>query len=765
MIQEKNNVFVLSNEQFSYLLRVTDEGRLEHLHFGGPASAEDADALTCQYGLGWGGTVCEKGCQSPETRPMEWSGSGRGDYRETPLEREDGSTDFRYIGYEILPSVVPMQGELPQAQGPAETLQIRMEDTAARLRLTLYWTVFDTAVTRRAVVTNIGETPQVLRKCMSTCMDLNGVYEMTTLNGSWSAEAQRWTAPVGPSRLVNESTVGFSSAQHNPGFMLSEPDATEEAGRVFGFNLIYSGNHYASAQRSFHGLTRVMQGISPDHFRWALAPGESFETPEAVMTFSAAGFNGMSKAMHRFINEHIVPEAWRYRPRPVLYNSWEGCLFDFTQGRLLKLARKARDLGCELFVLDDGWFGRRKDDTAGLGDYDVNKKKLPDGLEGLAREVRKLGMDFGLWFEPEAVNEDSALFEAHPDWAMTEPDRETLYGRNELLLDLTKEPVRDYIVESVGHILDTVPISYVKWDMNRNSAALGAKAHRYILGLYDVLRRIFGPRPQVLLESCSSGGNRFDLGMMCFSPQVWTSDDTDPVERRRIQQDVSYLYPLSVMGAHVSASPNVQTLRDTPLFTRGNTAFFGVLGYELDLQDLLPTEEKEIRAQIEFYKTYREVFQYGSFRRLKTAEGYAWQVSRTEPECHIAAVFHDLVHAGPGYETLRMTGLEADRRYRITSRPQRLRVGRFGALVKHIAPIPVSLNGMVLRMADRHYEMMDGEQTDEASGGALMAGWQLASRFTGTGYNPSLRVQGDFGSNVYVAEPIEKTIQKTEETV
>ena len=451
--------------------------------------------------------------------------------------------------------------------------------------------------------------------------------------------------------------------------------------------------------------------------------------------------------MHTFVNDHIIPRYWQNRPRPVLYNSWEGCVFNFNQHRLLDLANRAKDLGCELFVLDDGWFGQRNSDKAGLGDYAVNKKKLPGGMEGLSEKIRAKGMQFGLWFEPESVNPDSDLYRAHPDWALTD-GFDPVFGRNQLLLDLTKGEVRDYIVENVSHLLDSAKISYVKWDMNRHSIALGAKAHAFVLGLYDVLRRIFEPRPGVLLESCSSGGNRFDLGMMCFSPQVWTSDDTDPIERLAIQEGCSYLYPQSVMGAHVSASPHAQTLRATPFSTRANVAFFGCLGYELDLKHLLPVEIKEIKAQIAFYKQYREVFQYGVFRRTNLG----WQVS--DGNVTLTGVFHGLVHAAPGYEQLRLSGLEADARYRVTSLVQTIRVGQFGNLLKHVAPVNIDPNGQLLRLADRHVTLPGGAEELTVSGAALMSGIPLRPLFRGTGYDRNQRTQGDFGSDIYVAEKI-----------
>ena len=745
MILCKDNVFLLKNDTLSYLFRVGKYGELQHLHFGAPVDIDDAEAFSCRPGLGWGSSVllCDEDSASClDDYALEWSGSGRGDYRESPLEI-GVSTDLRYVNYRILNGIAPMTSALPQARGECQTLEITMEQTG--LRAKLYYTLFETALTRRVVLENTGDAPVHLHKCMSFSMDIAGHYHLTSFHGGWSAEMRKNTAPVGGAKVVVESLTGASSNRHNPGFMLHEADATETAGRVYGFNLIYSGNHYASAQLSMHGLTRVMQGVNPSNFCRHLAAGEVFETPEAVMTVSDAGFGGMSLLMHRFVNKHIVPVYWRNRPRPVLYNSWEGCMFHFNQHRLLDLADRAKDLGCELFVLDDGWFGKRDDDKSGLGDYNVNTKKLPAGMAGLAKAICKKGLQFGLWFEPESVSPDSELYRAHPDWALTDAHPDVL-GRHQLLLDLTKPEVRDYIVKSVSGILDSAAISYVKWDMNRHSIALGEKSYDFILGLYDVLRRIFEPRPEVLLESCSSGGNRFDLGMICFSPQVWCSDDTDPIERLTIQGNLSYLYPQSTFGAHVSAAPHAQTLRTTPLTTRGNVAFFGLLGYELDLKHLLSVEVKEIKAQIAFYKKYQEVFQYGIWRRGKQG----WQVSLGKVT--IAGVFHGLVHAAPAYETLKVAGLKADQRYSVLSREQSMRLGQFGALIKHVSPVEVDPNGLILRAADRRVELPDGQEELTATGAALMSGIMLKPLFRGTGYDKNQRTYGDFGSNVYVIE-------------
>ena len=748
MIECKNGLFHLRNHALSCLLRVNRYGLLEQVHFGAPVRSEDADALAPQPGLGWGSSLLlnDKDSEScPDVMALAWSGSGRGDFRESPLEMDGASTNFTYVNHRVLDASPIMDCGLPQTHGKGETLEILMDQPGARL--TLYFTLFDTAMTRRAVLENTGEKAIELHKLMSFSVDIPGSYTMTGFHGGWAAEMQRCDTPVGGSRVVNESATGASSNQHNPGFLLSETDATEDSGKVYGFNLIYSGNHYAAAQLSPQGFTRIMQGISPANFCRTLAQGEKFETPEAVLCYSGAGFGGLSVRMHRFVMDHVIPEYWRNQERPVLYNSWEGCMFDFNQSRLMDLAHRAKNLGCELFVLDDGWFGSRNNDTAGLGDYNVNMKKLPQGLSGLAQKINKLGMEFGLWFEPESVNEDSDLYRAHPDWALTD-GYPTIYGRHQLLLDLTKAEVRNYIVENVSRVLDSANISYVKWDMNRHSVAVGTKAHDYILGLYDVLRRIFGPRPEILLESCSSGGNRFDLGMLCFGPQVWCSDNTDPISRLDIQGNLSYLYPQSAFGAHVSASPHAQTLRATPLSTRGNVSFFGCLGYELDLKHLVGVEVQEIKHQIELYKAHRRLFQFGTFRRLKNG----WQVSANGVTA--AGVFHKLVDAAPGYEQLRLKGLDAGKTYHLRTRAQKIRIGQFAHLLKHVAPVDLNPEGTVIRTADKLYALDDGVEGYRVSGSALMSGILLQPLFRGTGYDTRQRTQGDYGSNVYIIEEV-----------
>ena len=543
-------LFHLRTEHSSYLFRVTPQGQLEHLHYGAPVRDADAEALALKRTMPYGDSVLYPGGGAAyclDVLPLEWSGAGRGDYRPSPVEfvTDSGSwtADFEYVGHTITPGSTETRCDLPTAYGGDMTLAVLLRDEAADAELRLYYPTYpdEDVITRRAELVCTGAGLSI-RKLMSLSLDLaERDLKMTTFTGNWIREAHRHDAAV-EGTLINESRTGFSSNRANPGFILSERAADERRGRVWGFNLVYSGNHMSCVSADPRGTVRVMSGISPDRFEWRLGTGESFETPEAVMCFSAEGLGGMSRAMHDFVNRHIVRGPWAGRGRPVLVNAWEGFMFDFDARRLLSVARRAKAMGAELFVMYDGWFIVRDDDTGGLGDYEPDAKKLPEGVSGLAREVKKLGLGFGIWVEPEAVSPKSRLYAAHPDWAITEPGREPVYGRNELLLDLTRGEVRDYLVDSVTRLLDSAEISYVKWDMNRQMAGVGgAYSHRYILGLYEVLHRVFDARPDILFESCSSGGNRFDLGMLCFSPQIWASDDTDPIERLDIQRGLSYL--------------------------------------------------------------------------------------------------------------------------------------------------------------------------------------------------------------------------------
>ena len=774
MIENKNGLFRLTTNETSYWFRVTTFGHLEHIHYGTRLHDQDPEGLVLKRSALIGSSVVYDPSDPTyclDSMCLEWSGIGRGDYRHSPAELKmpDGSfaCDFVYRSHRVIKGTAEME-TLPSAYSDSDdcdTLELTFEDQSNSVILLLYYTVFEQTdvITRRAVLKNNNEKPLVIRRLMSMMVDLpNKNYRLVTFDGGWIKEAHRHERPVAYGLYVNSSTTGASSNRHNPGFLLAEPGTTETYGGIYGFNLVYSGNHYGAVELSNHDITRVQLGINPHCFEWTLNQGEQFETPEAVMTYSDGGFNGLGSHFHDFVNNHIVRGDWKGKERPVLINNWEAHFFKFNQSKLLRLARQAKRLGVELFVLDDGWFGARNDDFTGLGDYWVNKKKLPQGLPRFADKIRKTGMAFGLWVEPEMINEDSDLFRAHSEYAVRTPGKAPALGRNQLVLDLCNPDVRDYIVESVGRILDEANISYVKWDMNRHISDAfspllqdqGEFFHRYILGLYDVLTRIFRLRPHILLESCASGGNRFDLGMLCFSPQVWTSDDTDPIERLKIQGGLSCLYPLSTMGAHVSEAPHQQTLRRTPLTTRFNVACFGCLGYEMDLKYLTRVERKEIKEQIAFYKTHRRTFQYGRFAQLPAQKSNKvhWQCTAADGSEAIAGFFQTQAAASEGYDYLPLTGLNPDARYTVSTRPQSLFIKRFGGLVKHILPVSLNPDGILLRTAGRFYRLTDCVEHYEAYGDMLNTGIRLNNQFVGSYYNEHTRLLGDFGSNLYLVK-------------
>ena len=770
MITVKNNVFKLDTQSTSYIFTITPHGHPQHIYYGHYLPAADVEALVLKNNITLG-SVVEYDKQTPgyslETMLLEYSGIGKGDFRHTPLEciMPDGSftTDFVYESHSVSAEAYRDDCGLPFAAGPAQTLSMCFVDKKyTGAVLVLNYTVFDgcNVIARNAELHNGTDGDLFIRKFMSAMVDLpESDYTLLTLDGSWAKETHIHQRPVSYGISVNDSTTGGSSNRHNPAFMLKGPRTYEEQGEAIGFNLIYSGNHYSAVEKGTHDTLRVMCGINPHCFLWKLKPGQQFVTPQVIMSYTQRGINGLMANMHDFVNNHIIREEFRNSQRPVVVNNWEATFFHFSRRKLLALAHRAKMLGVEMFVLDDGWFGNRNSDRAGLGDWTVNTKKLPGGITGLCKRINRMGLRFGLWFEPECVNEDSELYRSHPDWAIQVPGRTPSLGRNQLVLDLTRREVRDYIVDAVDRVLSNANIEYVKWDYNRHisdmySAGLknqGEFFHRYILGLYEVLRRIFVEKhPKVLLESCSSGGNRFDLGMLCYSPQIWTSDDTDAAERLDIQRGVYCFYPPSAVSAHVSMTPNQQTLRDAPLSSRFNVAAFGVLGYELDFGELTPHERRQIKEQIAFYKAHRRTFQYGRFRRYfpRPGERESWQITGGEET--LAAIYNLSYHTGPARDVLRILNAESGKRYQMDSVKQYLRIGRFGGLIKHVSPVPVRADGFIMRFVDRHFAMTDGQEHYSCSGEALQAGIPLAMQYSGTGYDPSLRILGDWGSSMYL---------------
>lgn len=617
---------------------------------------------------------------------------GVGDFRVPALvvEAPDGSTvlDLRYAGHRIAAGKPKLPGVLPatyvEDDAEADTLEIDLTDAPTGVAVTLSFTLFrDWPVAARSMrVVNAGSARVVVRTAMSAALDLpDDDWRLITLSGSWARERFPYDRPLVPGRQGVGSLRGGSGNEHNPFLALRRPDATEATGECWGIALAWSGNFLAEAEVGHFGTTRARIGVHPEHFAWPLEPGASLTTPEALLAWSDAGVGGMSSALHGLLGRRMARGPWRDRPRPILLNNWEGTYFDFDHDRIVAMARAAKAMGIELFVLDDGWFGRRDNDDRSLGDWVVDRRKLPHGLDGLAREVKSLGLLFGLWIEPEMVNPDSDLFRAHPDWAIGVPGRKRTESRQQLVLDFANPAVVDHIASAIGDVIASAPIDYIKWDWNRFitepfSPTLppdrqGEFFHRYTLGMYELYERLTTRFPNVLFESCASGGARFDAGILAWAPQGWTSDDTDAVERLRIQWGTSLAYPQSSMGAHVSAVPNHQTGRVAPLDFRAAVAMFGAFGYELDPTAMPEADLAAVRRQVAFYAERRELLQYGRLARLRSpfeADGNetAWMVSSDDGARALVAHYRVLSRPWPLRDRLPVRGLDPAARYAVT---------------------------------------------------------------------------------------------------
>jgi alpha-galactosidase len=580
-------------------------------------------------------------------------------------------------------------------------------------------------------------------------------FDLITLDGAWIRERHSHRRALNYGKIEISSRKGISSPDHNPFLILCDEKTTESSGGAYGFALVYSGNHNCSAEVNTHDNTRVQMGINHFDFSWNLAKNSSFQAPEAVLAYSDKGLSGLSTIFHNFIRHNIVRGLWQFKERPVLINNWEATYFDFNEKKLLKLARDAKDLGIELFVLDDGWFGKRNDDKSSLGDWYVNLKKLPRGLKGLADKIKKMGLDFGIWVEPEMISIDSDLYRKHPEWMVQSPYRDPSPGRYQFLLDLTNSNVCAYIYQSMKDLFNSADISYVKWDMNRNFSDLFSSAlpmnqqkefsHRYVLGLYSILEKLTSDFPHILFESCASGGGRFDLAMFKYMPQIWTSDDTDAVERLQIQWGSSLFAPLSVLGAHVSAVPNHQVIRNTPIESRFNTAAFGLLGYELDVSKLTNFEKKVIKKQISFY-------------RIKDPVGKGlclWVVVSENKEKAILGYYQVLANPNPSTERYQIPGLNEDILYHIQNREQFMDIRQFGDLINMILPVEIKTDGFIHSKMANNY-MYKLEKTEfNAYGDQLMArGFVPKQQFYGTGLDEHNAYIGDFGSRLFILKSI-----------
>lgn len=788
MIKIFDNTYVIESKNSSYVFRVTKTGHLEHLYYGKRIivnSAKDADALEINCAIAPGNTILynnESGI-SFENRLSEMSQKGKGDIGESfiELEYEDGMTtsDFTFSGLAMIGNK-PEYSALPTAyvneDDNVSSLKLLLTDKEYGLIMESYYTVYyDTdVITRQNILINKSDKKVKIKRLMSMQLDFDrSDYVFTTFNGAWAREMNRNDFIVTSGKHINSSNAGTSSNRANPFVMLSENNATEDSGKCYGMNLIYSGNHYECAEVNNSDHLRFVSGINPENFGYILEPSQSFEAPEAVFTFSADGFNGMSNNMHRFVRENIVRGKYKKKDRPILLNSWEASYFAINEHKLLNLAKKAKEVGIELFVMDDGWFLNRDDDTKALGDWDVDKSKLPNGLKGLAKKINDLGLEFGIWVEPEMVNENSNLYKKHPEWVIMHNEHPHSTGRNQMILNLGNEVVQNFIIDKMSEVFSSANISYVKWDMNRifsdyyshdyESDKMCELSHRYILGLYRVMKELTERFPDILFEGCASGGNRFDLGILCYFPQIWASDNTDAICRTTIQTGYSYGYPRSVMSAHVSGVPNHQTLRVTPLDTRFNVASIGILGYECNLCDLSKAELDEIRDQIAFYKEKRHLLQWGSFYRGRSFKNNnvssenitEWTIVSEDKNEAIAIMVQSMVTPNKPLRKIYIKGLDAQKKYSLTNRQLKYSIKAFGDLINTVTKVHVKKDSAVHNIIDKFYKLDSEKENIEGYGITFMeSGVNLKQGFAGTGFGDNVATFQDYGSRLYIINSI-----------
>ena len=688
---EKTREFHLYNQEISYIIKILDNDQPGQLYYGKRLTHREDFSHLFEYAMRDMSPYAFEGNStfSLENIKQEYPTFGCGDMRfpAYEIERENGShvVEFVYKEHKIYDGKPKLEG-LPatyvESDDEAQTLELVLEDTSINTRIVLLYTIYEAfPVIARSVRFECDSDEKItLLSAMSACVDLpDKDYEMIDLAGVWARErhVRRHKLDYGIQSIY--SMRGCSSYQFNPFLALARENADEFQGQVYGFSLVYSGNFLAQTEVDNYDTARVLMGIHPNGFKWTLGKGESFQTPEMVMVYSEAGLNGMSQTFHKLYRTRLARGTWRDKVRPILINSWEAFYFDFDAPKLLGLADAAADLGMELFVLDDGWFGKRDDSTSSLGDWYPNEEKLKGTLKDLAEKINAKGLKFGLWIEPEMTNKDSDLYRAHPDWLLAEQGKRICHSRTQYVLDFSKKEVREYIGDMLENLLAEVPVSYIKWDMNRTFSEVfsngndreyqGKVCHKYILGVYELYERLTSRFPHVLFESCASGGARFDPGMLYYAPQGWTSDDTDAIERLKIQYGTSMVYPVSCMGSHVSASPNHQTNRVTPLETRADVAYFGTFGYELDLLKLGEEDKAEIRRQIAFMKEKRDLIQKGTFYRLKSPfEGNetAWMIVSEDQKKALVGYYRVMQPVNVGFKRLKLKGLKEDTCYKVS---------------------------------------------------------------------------------------------------
>lgn len=697
---EGSREFHLSNRDISYIITVLKNGQLGQLYFGKKLHDRESFAHLLELRHRPMAVCTYEGDStfSMEHIKQEYPSYGAGDMRYPAVEilQENGSriTDFVYQTHRIYdgkPALAGLPATYTEDSKEAQTLEIELKDELIHTTLILYYTIFEElpAITRSAKVIYHGTEKIVLERAMSCSVDLpDHDYQMIELTGAWGRERAVTERKLQYGIQGIYSMRGCSSSNFNPFLALRRENTTEACGEVYGFSLVYSGNFLAQAEVDTYDVTRVTLGIHPDRFSWEMKNGDEFQTPEAVMVYSNRGLNGMSQAFHSLYRARLARGYWRDRPRPILINNWEATYFDFNEEKILEIVRTAKQLGIELFVLDDGWFGKREDDHSSLGDWYPNLEKLPDGIAGIAKKVAAEGMKFGLWFEPEMISEDSDLYRAHPDWAFAIPGRVPNHSRNQLVLDMTREDVREYLLERLTTIVHDAKIDYVKWDMNRSVCDVyshvaaqsrnGELYHRYVLGVYDLLEKFLAACPNLLLEGCSGGGGRYDAGMMYYSPQIWCSDNTDAINRLSIQYGSSFFYPISTVGSHVSVCPNHQTGRVTPFRTRGDVALAGSFGYEMDLNKISEEEKEMVKEQVAAMHEYYELTHEGLYYRLtglKKQDFMAWEFVAKDQSRALLTIVKTDAEGNMLPAHTKVCGLAEDKLYRC-SLDQEVRLGR-----------------------------------------------------------------------------------------
>ena len=757
MITIKNNMFHLATANTSYIFFINSLGLAEHLYYGKRLRNPEYDIPSLRE-KHVGPRVNETSLTpddltiQPGNLMSEFSTEDKGDYRTPSIAVSTGrkklrTLDLRFSGYTSFTGIQRFSSPLFQALGSDQNtcgVSLEFRDPVAGVKATFLYTLFDDSdvITRRVVIENISSEPMTLRSAYSLQLDLPGHdYELITFTGAQLRERKETRQTITYGKYVNESRRGASSAEANPGIILK----SIHDGQCYMTNLIYSGSHREVVEVNQFGKTHVLSGINDDTFEADLAPNSAFETPEAIMLYSHLGLDDLADKSHRFIREHIQRGPWKDRLRPVAFNTWEAVHFDFEERKLSGLIKQAAELGIEVFVLDDGWFGARNDDPSSLGDWQVNTLKIPGGLATVSKECHRRGMMFGLWLEPEMVSLNSYLYRKHPDWMLGDPSRKShAVSRNQYFLDITRDDVQDYLISTMKHLIQNANVDYIKWDMNRHLSDMysanpeimnmGEYQHRYILALYRIQKSLAVTFPNLFIENCASGGARFDLGMLCYGSAIWTSDCSDPIERIPIIEGTSMLYPLSVCGTSVSTSPNYATFRSTDLETRFAVALFGVLNYSIDIMKFSDREKAAVKDQVEFYRQYRQILQFGIFRKEVRGNITVWSAASPDRSVILVLYVQTLMRSNCEDDILTVSQADENFVYRVVRRDDQAPVWDIGSDVS---------------------KYKKEEESYEVTGDTLKwAGIKLSDKCSGSGYRNGMRVMPDFSSRVYIIKKI-----------